>query len=67
VYRIADFWKLDTQLISEISTASLGQPAKRPARTGFIIDKAKDILDYQPHSLEKGFQLIDAQLAARKA
>lgn len=67
VYRIADFWKLDTQLISEISSASLGQPAKRPARTGFIIDKAKDILDYQPHSLEKGFQLIDAQLAARKA
>jgi dTDP-4-dehydrorhamnose reductase len=66
VYRIAEFWKLDTSTITEINTNSLGQPAKRPPRTGFIIDKAKEELDFQPHTLEEGFQLIESQLAVRK-
>lgn len=66
VYRIAEFWNLQTDTMTEIDTKSLGQPAKRPARTGFIIDKAREELDYQPHSLEDGFQLIDDQLKARK-
>lgn len=66
VYRIAEFWKLDASNMTEISTDSLGQPAKRPPRTGFIIDKAREVLDYQPHSLEDGFNLIESQLAVRK-
>lgn len=66
VYKIADFWQLDIGLIEEISTESFGQPAKRPPRTGFIIDKAKSILGYRPHSIQRGLQLVDEQLKRRE-
>ena len=66
VYKIADFWHLDTSLVEEISTQSLAQPAMRPPRTGFIIDKAKSILGYRPHSIQRGLQLVDEQLKRRE-
>lgn len=62
VYRIADFWKLDKSLINPVKSASLNQPAKRPPRTGFIIDKAVRELNYHPRKLEEGLAIMDAQL-----
>ncbi|MCX2485999.1 SDR family oxidoreductase [Pedobacter sp. MR2016-24] len=66
VYRVADFWGLDKSPITEISSASLNQTAKRPVRTGFILDKAMTELGYNPHSFEEGLQLLDEQLKAIK-
>ena len=66
VRRVADFWGLDKSLIQEISAASLNQTAKRPKRTGFILDKAMTELHYQPHSFEEGLQLIKEQLNSKK-
>lgn len=66
-YRVADFWQLDKSLISETDSRSLKQRAKRPPRTGFVIDKAREELDYAPHSLEEGLTLLDQQLAALEA
>ncbi|MCI4668978.1 MAG: SDR family oxidoreductase [Bacteroidia bacterium] len=63
-YRVAEFWKLDKSLISEIDSASLGQKAKRPPITGFIIDKARRELDYKPKKLEEGLAVLDSQLKA---
>ncbi|WNJ20985.1 NAD(P)-dependent oxidoreductase [Pontibacter sp. G13] len=63
-YRIADYWKLDRDLITEISSDSLNQAAKRPPITGFVILKAQTELGYQPHTLEQGFALLDRQLKA---
>lgn len=62
VERVADFWKLDKSLISKISSASLNQTAKRPVKTGFILDKAIKELGYNPHSFEEGLALFDLQL-----
>jgi dTDP-4-dehydrorhamnose reductase len=62
VKRVADFWQLDKSLINPIKSDSLNQPAKRPARTGFIIDKAKKELNYTPHSFENGLRILDEQL-----
>lgn len=62
VYRVADFWKLDKSLVTPSKSDSLNQPAKRPPRTGFIIDKAVRELDYRPHSFEEGLAILDAQL-----
>lgn len=62
VYRVADFWKLDRSLITPSKSDSLKQAAKRPPRTGFIIDKAMQELGYHPHSLEEGFELLQKQL-----
>lgn len=62
VRRVATYWKLDGGLINEVSSASLNQSAPRPARTGFILNKAQKDLGYTPHSFEEGLALVDQQL-----
>ncbi len=62
VAKVADFWGLDKSLINEISAATLNQTAKRPARTGFILDKSMTELHYQPHSFEEGLAILAKQL-----
>lgn len=62
VYKVADYWKLDKSLITPSKSNTLNQPAKRPPRTGFIIDKAKKELGYKPHSFEEGLKILDGQL-----
>jgi len=64
VTRVADFWKLDKSTITPIKSATLNQAARRPARTGFILDKARKVLGYQPHSFEEGLAILDKQLKA---
>ena len=63
VGRVADFWGLDKSLINEVSGATLNQTAKRPARTGFILDKTIHDLGYQPRSFEEGLAILDRQMA----
>jgi dTDP-4-dehydrorhamnose reductase len=62
VYKVADFWKLEKSLIIPSKSDSLNQPAKRPAYTGFIINKARKELGYAPHSFEEGLKILDEQL-----
>ena len=62
VYRVADFWKLDKSIVKPIKSDTLYQAAKRPPRTGFILNKAYRELDYKPHSFEEGLKILDAQL-----
>lgn len=62
VAAVADFWGLDKSLIREISSHTLSQAAPRPARTGFVLDKARNELGYQPHSFIEGLGIVDQQL-----
>src|SRR5690606_6716309 len=62
VAAVADFWKLDKSLIRQVSSATLSQSAPRPARTGFVLDKAYHVLGYAPHSFEEGLAWVDRQL-----
>lgn len=62
VARVADFWNLDKSLINEISAETLNQAAKRPKKTGFILDKSMTDLNYQPHSFEEGLEILNQQL-----
>jgi dTDP-4-dehydrorhamnose reductase len=62
VYTVADYWKLDKSLITPSKSNTLNQAAKRPPYTGFIIDKAKRDLGYNPHSFLEGLQILDKQL-----
>lgn len=61
-YKVADFWRLDKSLIKPVDTATLAQPAQRPLRTGFILDKAINELGYSPHSFTEGLEIVDKQL-----
>lgn len=60
--KTADFFKLDKNLINKTDSTRFTQPAKRPSRTGFIIDKAMQQLGYKPHSFEEGIALLAEQL-----
>jgi len=62
VRRVAKFYDLDDSFIEEISSESLNQAAKRPPKTGFILDKAMKEVNYQPHSFEEGMKILEEQL-----
>ncbi len=62
VRRVASYYNLDESYIEEISSASLNQAAKRPPKTGFILDKAINDLGYSPVSFEEGIKFVETQL-----
>jgi dTDP-4-dehydrorhamnose reductase len=62
VYAVADFWQLDKALITPVKSSTINQPAKRPPRTGFVIDKAQQTFGYNPRSFKEGLALLDLQL-----
>lgn len=63
VKAVADYYGLDKNLINPVSSETLNQPAKRPPITGFILDKARRDLGYDPHSFQEGIALMEKQLA----
>lgn len=66
VRTVADYYGLDKSLINPVSSKTLNQPAKRPPVTGFILDKARRELGYNPHSFTEGIALMEKQLAEMK-
>lgn len=62
--KTADFFGLDKSLINRTDSTKFTQPAKRPPRTGFIIEKAKTNLGYQPHSFDEGIRIVAEQANA---
>lgn len=64
-YVIADFFKLDRKYIKPVTSAELNQPAKRPPKTGFVLDKAMRELDYRPHTFKEGLEIVAGQLSQK--
>ena len=61
----ASYFELDQSLIERVDSTIFTQPAKRPPRTGFIIEKAKKQLGYEPHSFREGLKLLSEQISSR--
>ncbi len=59
VLRVAAYYQLPTDQITRLKSNTLNQAAKRPPRTGFILDKASSILGYEPHTLEETLALLN--------
>ena len=57
--RIADFYGYDKASITPIKSSTLNQKAKRPPRTGFVLDKAREFLGYNPLTLEQSLSKLD--------
>jgi len=58
----ADYFKLDKSLVNVTDSTKFTQPAKRPPKTGFIIDKARTDLGYEPRSFAEGLAVLESQL-----
>ena len=56
--KTADFFGLNKSLIQKTDSTQFKQPATRPPKTGFIIDKAKIELNFRPHSFKEGLQVL---------
>lgn len=61
----ADYFELDKSLIAEADSTTFTQPAKRPARTGFILDKPREKLGYEPHSFREGIEILARQVGEK--
>lgn len=66
VNRVGEFFELDTSVVSPVKSGSLGQPARRPPKTGFILDKARQELGYSPLGFEAGLAVLRDQLTEQK-
>lgn len=60
--KTAGYFNLDPSLIEPTDSTQFVQPAKRPLSTGFIIDKARKELGYEPHSFEEGLAVLAEQI-----
>jgi dTDP-4-dehydrorhamnose reductase len=61
--KIADFFDLDKNLVSQITTKDLNQPAPRPLKSGLIILKAETELGYKPHSINESLVKMKKELS----
>ncbi len=59
--KIADVFKLNKNLITPITTTELKQPAPRPLKSGFIIDKARADLRIEMSNIEEGLKKLKKQ------
>ncbi|SMD35265.1 dTDP-4-dehydrorhamnose reductase [Reichenbachiella faecimaris] len=64
--KTADYFNLDFSLVTKVDASTFSQPAKRPPKTGFILDKAKKVLGYQPHTFEEGISILDDQVQSMR-
>lgn len=60
--KTASYFQLDASLIKAADSTTFRQPAQRPLITGFIIEKARKELAYEPHSFEEGLAILAAQM-----
>ncbi|MCA6078024.1 SDR family oxidoreductase [Fulvivirga sedimenti] len=60
----AEFFRLDKNLITETDGSKFKQTAKRPPKTGFIIDKARRDIGFEPHSFMEGLAILRDQLTS---
>jgi dTDP-4-dehydrorhamnose reductase len=58
----ARFFELDETLIKMTDSNQFKQTATRPLVTGFIIDKARNDLGYEPHSFIEGIRVLADQI-----
>src|SRR5690606_29856932 len=61
----AGYFKLDKSLIIKADASTFSQPARRPPKTVFNIDKARKVLGYEPHSFDEGIAIVAKQLGLK--
>lgn len=60
--KTANYFDLDTTSMERADASTFTQTAKRPPKTGLLIDKAISQLGYAPHSFEEGIAVLQSQV-----
>ncbi len=60
----ADYFGLNKELIVRTDSTKFTQPARRPMKTGFVIEKAKNQLGYRPKTFREGISILAKQLSS---
>ena len=60
--KTALFFKLNSSLIEKVDGSVFTQPAKRPTKTGFKLDKSRDVLGYEPVTFTEGLNILKTQI-----
>ncbi|HMP99969.1 MAG TPA: SDR family oxidoreductase [Cyclobacteriaceae bacterium] len=60
--KVANHFKLDSSFIKKSNSTEFKQPAVRPLKTGFNIQKAKSRLAYEPKSFDESLKILSEQL-----
>lgn len=60
--KTAAFFDLDSSTMQETDGSVFKQPAPRPPKTGFVLNKARQELGYEPRSFEQGLSILRDQL-----
>lgn len=58
----AEFFGLNDTLIRRVDSSTFTQPAKRPLKTGFIIEKARKELGFEPKTFREGIAILANQI-----
>ncbi len=61
--KTCDFFDLNKSLITKVDGSIFSQPAKRPPKTGFVLDKAREVLGYDPKSFDEGIEILAGQIS----
>lgn len=59
---VANYFGLDQSLITRADASTFSQKAKRPAKTGFLLNRAEQELNYRPHTLQQGLHVVKEKL-----
>lgn len=60
--KTAEFFNLDTSTMQKADASSFTQTAKRPPKTGLLIEKARTVLGYEPRSFDEGIAIVAEQI-----
>jgi len=63
--KTAAYFNLDTSNMQKADASTFTQTAKRPPRTGFSIEKARNELGYEPHSFDEGIAIVSEQFSSK--
>lgn len=59
---VAEVFGLDKSFIKPVDGSVFTQPAARPPRTELILDKARNVLGYNPRTFREGVELLKSQI-----
>ena len=61
--KTAQFFKLSTATMQKADASTFTQTAKRPPKTGLLIEKARTVLGYEPYTFDEGIAIVSEQMA----